>query len=739
MDVSTDIFVDDLDLHDLTVCADGHGIDGIIQHEAGGLFDLTDIPSAVRDALKSKTTVLCGNGSHQSVFLCKLAVIRAEQSNQRTAESTTVFIDLLAGNRTVDQIIFDCLAVVSGNLYNCRILTGIRKGYGILGIGELVVTVGGKLLHIVASKRKVGLNLCCSVLIQRDDLNKTFCGNGSAAGRYDFLGCKQPKGNVFHFTVCANAEVLIMLDGLYKADLHLLTLVLERSRRFGNSNILTGIDKLDAVGFRVEHHPVGCCDLTHLIFAKIEFTAHRCAGYIGCNRVHDLALLISDSAVLRDNILCGDDLIDRTGKSTLFILRLIDGGQFVSAFIYAADDGNAEEHLAGFFHGDGAFLCHIGLIHFYYRNPAFFCGIILRDIEVHGCFVEDIAVGSLYLDNRVPFSKGQLFRRDKRTFCIGVEHINGGGRRVSEGHRHGIAVRVINLEACTGVRNGLSGFCVLLHDLDEAVKGGIVDKVAISRPILRNEHIKVGHQLAALPAGYLMDGVDAVRHILGLCKAVFVTGEIITLGSLCAIIGACDFQIHGKLSTIFGCFDLRITVIGVLDDGDVALYDLLSYIICRLIMLHGIELRLCADLMDGGIKQITLRGSDLTHHPVIIADIFLGDELSVLVGGVGIHKGFALIDAVNSTGKRSITLRRAGFGIALGNGHGKLLQNIEETTVRDLVPADRRRLRFGNDIANGGVHFLHRIRRRSGNEDIFKGRHAVFIGHGILVHGNAGE
>ena len=261
------------------------------------------------------------------------------------------------------------------------------------------MAVGGKLLHIVASKRKVGLNLCRSVLIQRDDLNKTICGNGSAAGRYDFLGGEQSKGDVLHFTVIANAEALILLDGLYKADLHLLTLVLERSRRFCYGNILTGIDKLDAVGFRVEHHPVGCCDLTHLIFAKVEFTAHGCAVFIGSNRVYNLALLISDSAVRRDNILCGYDLIDRTGKSTLFILRLIDGGQFVSAFIYAADDGNAEEHLTGFFHGDGAFLCHIGLIHFYYRNPAFFCGIILRDIEVHGRFVEDIAVGSLYLDN----------------------------------------------------------------------------------------------------------------------------------------------------------------------------------------------------------------------------------------------------------------------------------------------------------------------------------------------------
>ena len=406
MDVSTDIPVDDFDLHNLPVCADGYGIDGVIQHEAGGLFDLTDIPSAVRNVLKRKTTIFSRSGSHQSVFLCKLAVIRAEQSNQRTAESTAVFIDLLAGNRTVDQIIFDCLAVIGGKLYNCRILIGIPKGNGILGIGQHIVAVGSKLLHIVASTRKVSLDFRRSVLIQRDDLNKTICGNGSAAGRYDFLGGKQPKGDVPHFTVIANAEALILLDGLYKADFHLLTLVLERGRRFCYGDILTGVDKLDTVGFRVEHHPVGRSNLTNLIFAEIEFTAHCCAVFIGCNSVYNLTLLISGSAVLRDNILCGDDLIDRTGKSTLFILRLIDGGQFVSAFIYAADDGNAEEHLAGFFHGDGAFLCHIGLIHFYYRNPAFFCGIILRDIKVHGCIVQHIAIRSLHLDDGISLTKG---------------------------------------------------------------------------------------------------------------------------------------------------------------------------------------------------------------------------------------------------------------------------------------------------------------------------------------------
>ena len=236
-----------------------------------------------------------------------------------------------------------------------------------------------------------------------------------------------------------------------------------------------------------------------------------------------------------------------------------------------------------------------------------------------------------------------------------------------------------------------------------------------------------------------MDGVDAVRHILCLGKAVFVAGEKVTLGVLGNLVAASGFQMHRKLGTIFGRFDLCFTVIGVLDDGDIALCDLLGHIVHRLIVLHGIKLWLCADLMDGGIKQITLRGSDLSHRPVVIADILLGNELPVFVGGVGINKGFTLIDAVNSTGKRSITLRRAGFSVALGNGHGKLLQNIEEAAVRDLVPVDRRRLRFGNNIANSSIHFLYGIRSRTGNKDIFKGRHAVCIGCGILVHGNAGE
>ena len=392
------------------------------------------------------------------------------------------------------------------------------------------MAVGGKLLHIVAAKRQVGLNLRRSVLIQRDDLNKTICGNGSAAGRYDFLGGIQPEGDVLQLAVCADAEQLIRFKGFHKADFRRLTLVLERSRRFCYGNILTGVDKLDAVGFRVEHHPVGCCDLTHLIFAKVEFTAHRCAGCIGCNSVYDLALLISDSAVRRSNVLSGDDLIDRTGKSTLFILRLIDGRQFLAALVLAAGHGNAEEHLAGLFHRDGALLRHIGLIHFYHCNPAFLGSVFLRDIKVHGRRVKDIAVGSLHLHQRIARTEVQLLRRNQCAVCVGIECVDARRRGIGVGHRHKVAGRVIDLEARPGIGDALAGFCVHLHHLDIAFKGRVVDEVAVGSAVLCNEHIKVGHLLAALPAGYLMHGIDAIGQFLSLCKAIFVTGEIVTLG-----------------------------------------------------------------------------------------------------------------------------------------------------------------------------------------------------------------
>ena len=94
---------------------------------------------------------------------------------------------------------------------------------------------------------------------------------------------------------------------------------------------------------------------------------------------------------------------------------------------------------------------------------------------------------------------------------------------------------------------------------------------------------------------------------------------------------------------------------------------------------------------------------------------------------------------IDRTGKGCVALCRSRFGVALGDGHGKLFEDVGEAAACDLVPLHGCDLRFGNDIADGGVHLLHGIGGRTGNEDILKGRHAVLIRNGVLIHRHAGE
>ena len=119
------------------------------------------------------------------------------------------------------------------------------------------------------------------------------------------------------------------------------------------------------------------------------------------------------------------------------------------------------------------------------------------------------------------------------------------------------------------------------------------------------------------------------------------------LSILCRLIAAGRFQINGEYCTLLGSFDLRIAVIRVLDDGDIALLHLLGYSHSRCsVQLNGVIGRLCTDRINGAVQQIALGGADLTNRPVVAADIIAGGELAVFVGVVGIRKLIALIDEI---------------------------------------------------------------------------------------------
>ena len=351
---------------------------------------------------------------------------------------------------------------------------------------------------------------------------------------------------------------------------------------------------------------------------------------------------------------------------------------------------------------------------------------------------EHIAVRSGDLLEGVALAKLQLLRRDEHAGVIGVEGVDGGNLRIGKGHFHLGAIRTKDLETCSRIGNGIAGFCVHLDDLNEGLEVSVVDEVAVGLAVLGNEHIKVAHQLTALPAGDLMHGIHAVGQILALGKAIFIAGQIVPLTIFGGFIAAGRFQIDGKNRAFFGRFNLCVAVIRVLDDGDIALLHLLAHSHSRRsVRLNGVIGRLCTDRINGAVQQITLGGGDLTNRPVVAADIIAGGELAVLVGVVGIHKLIALIDAVGSTGKRSIPLCCSGLAVTLGDGDIELLEDVGNTLIGYAVPFHCGALTVGNHIANGGVHLLQRV--AGADEHILKSRHTVFIGNSKFIYRQATE
>jgi hypothetical protein len=100
-----------------------------------------------------------GGSSHQSIFFCKFGFISLKQTDYSTSQCFAVFGNLLTGNRTVNELVFN-----DRNLNICGILTGIAESERILGVGKDIMLIGGKFLYIVASERKVGFDNSLAVL-----------------------------------------------------------------------------------------------------------------------------------------------------------------------------------------------------------------------------------------------------------------------------------------------------------------------------------------------------------------------------------------------------------------------------------------------------------------------------------------------------------------------------------------------------------------------------------------------
>ena len=629
---------------------------------------------------------------------------------------------------SVDHLVGNALSVIDGKLHNGDFLTGIGEGHRVLLIREHIVAVGADFLDIVAAEGNIALEHGFPVFVKGQNLNQSVCRNDRAVCCGKLLGGIEAEGHGGKLVIHTDTELLILLQHLGKRNPRLLSVVAEAGGSFGDLDFLTGVDKFCSMGVLVYDHAIGGFHLGDFVFSQIQRLALRRAVCAGSHRIHHLAGAAAQRTVRSVDVLRCLDLIGCSRKSLHRIDRLID----------PVRRRNRGKHLTGFGNLDDALLRVVAQLHRNDRHTAFLGGILFGHIELDRLMTEHIAVRSGDLLEGVALAKLQLLRRDEHAGVIGVEGVDGGNLRIGKGHFHLGAIRTEDLEARTRIGNGIAGLRIHLDDLNEGLEVGVVDEVAVGLAVLGNEHIKVAHQLTTLPAGNLMHGVHAVGQVLALGKAVFIAGQIVPLTIFGGFIAAGRFQIDGEYCTLLGSFDLRVAVVGVLDDGDIALLHLLSHSHGRRsVQLNGVIGRLCTDRINGAVQKIALGVADLTNRPVVAADIIAGGELAVLVGVVGIHKLIALIDAVGGTGKRSITLRRSDLTVALSDGDIEFLEDVGKALIGYTVPFHCGALTVGNHIANDGVHLLQRV--AGADKHILEGRNTVFIGNSKFIHGQTAE
>ena len=383
-------------------------------------------------------------------------------------------------------------------------------------------------------------------------------------------------------------------------------------------------------------------------------------------------------------------------------------------------------------------------------------------------------MGSLHLHKVIALAVRELFGCDERTVLVGIEGVDHGQRRVGVAHGNETAVGSVDLKTCSGIRDGLACGAVGLDHVEIGLEVSVVNEIAIDFAVLADEHLKGIEQFTAVPALDLLYHVYAVRQVDGFGIAELITGEDISLGGFGCFVAACALEIDFKHGTDFGCFDLGGAVIGMLDDGDLALDDILVHIGIHGVQLNGILACIGVDIIDGIVEQVSFGGADLTDRPfhVLVARIVVSKEISVLVCRIGVDERTILEYTVYCTFEGSIALglsidtaevidHRIGVEgeshrhqlhgnksaiviieacqvrVDLEHVGSPFLEDIVELDLGHLVPLNDRTLAFGDHITDGGVDFLHSV--ILANEDIFEYCHAVFIGVGVNVDLLAGE
>ena len=471
-----------------------------------GSFDFRHNEMTIRNVLKGKCAVFSRSAGHDRRIFGKALRVRSEKTHQGAgkllrlaAVRRLTVLDSL--DPAAQQVVFNRLSFVHMNHDDRRILSRIGKLNRIGHIRNHIRGVGGALLDVVASERKVRCKDSgeVSVLVRNDGngFQKPVLRDHRTVHSDKFLCGIETKGYILVFFAVADLEQLVFFHSLCQIKSRLLALVIKADGLLRDLNGLARIGELHIFRLFVQHAAIRSLAFLQTVFPKIEKSALRDPIIPGGERFHNRILFHAQGAVAGINILVGDQVIGRARKP----LDLID--RLIQAFVFL----NGEEYLAGFGNRDLSLLGHVVLGHSNDRLAAV-------NGERDRLAGEHIAVRRSHLVKLV-VSIRQNFRQHEPAFVRHIESIQRFWVRIVDFLFDKFAGgEVFDLKARSGERDDISGFGVPLFHLDPCRNRRVIEDIAVGLSALGDKDGKVRHQRLTFIAGYLVYGIAAIRQIL---------------------------------------------------------------------------------------------------------------------------------------------------------------------------------------------------------------------------------
>ena len=139
------------------------------------------------------------------------------------------------------------------------------------------------------------------------------------------------------------------------------------------------------------------------------------------------------------------------------------------------------------------------------------------------------------------------------------------------------------------------------------------------------------------------------------------------------------------------------------------------------------------------IQQIPFGRGNLPDCPVIPAHIIFRGKTAVAVCGIGVDQCIPVINPVHCACQRSVSLRDSCLPVCLCGRYPEFFQYVMDGGIGYFVPVDSHVLGRRNHIAVCCLHFLQRIGRIAGDQNIRKCSNTCAVRNRIFIHRDTGK